>query len=119
MFFAGTMNERTPVIPISSLRNQNMNLVCDHIANLPIPIRDYTSEPRLCGKHCFSINDRSAPMKRTLVSYCTHFLKLARGNYMGISTKSYFPVGRYKLGYLNWTKGNNAKIRQGAQMVIY
>ena len=79
-FFAGNLDEGTPVIPISALRNQNMDLVCEHIAYLPIPIRDYTSEPRLCGKHCFSANDRSAPMKRTLASYCTHFLKLARGN---------------------------------------
>ena len=48
---AGNMAEGAPVIPISALKNQNMDLVCEYIASIPVPVRDYTSDPRMFGNH--------------------------------------------------------------------
>ena len=45
------MAEGAPVIPISAQLKYNIEVVCEYITkNIPIPLRDFTSEPRLIGE---------------------------------------------------------------------
>ena len=45
------MAEGAPVIPISAQLKYNIEVVCEYITkNIPIPIRDFTSKPRLIGE---------------------------------------------------------------------
>lgn len=51
MFPAGTVAEGAPIIPISAQLKYNIEVVCEYIVKkIPVPIRDFTSEPRLIGK---------------------------------------------------------------------
>ncbi len=46
-----TKAKDAPIIPISAQFNSNIDVVCDYIARkIPIPIRDYTSKPRMTSK---------------------------------------------------------------------
>jgi hypothetical protein len=48
---AGTVAEGAPIIPISAQLKYNIEVVCEYIVKkIPVPIRDFTSEPRLIGK---------------------------------------------------------------------
>lgn len=45
------MAEGAPIIPISAQLKYNIEVVCEYIVKMiPVPIRDFTSEPRLIGK---------------------------------------------------------------------
>ena len=47
-FIEGTVAEGAPVIPISAQLKYNIEVVCEYIVKkIPVPIRDFTSEPRL------------------------------------------------------------------------
>ena len=49
--FSGTIAEGAPVIPISAQLKYNIDVVCEYVTNkIPVPIRDFTSEPRLIGE---------------------------------------------------------------------
>lgn len=49
-FIKGTVAESAPIIPISAQLKYNIDVVCDYIVNsIPIPVRDFTSDPRLIG----------------------------------------------------------------------
>lgn len=53
-FIKGTVAENAPIIPISAQLKYNIDVVCDYIVNsIPIPIRDFTSDPRLIGRYIF------------------------------------------------------------------
>lgn len=48
---AGTVAEGAPIIPISAQLKYNIEVVCEYIVKkIPVPIRDFTSEPRLIGE---------------------------------------------------------------------
>ena len=48
----GTVAEGAPIIPISAQLKYNIEVVCEYIVKkIPVPIRDFTSEPRLIGKN--------------------------------------------------------------------
>ena len=48
---AGTIAEGAPIIPISAQLKYNVDAVCEYIVKkIPVPIRDFTSEPRLIGE---------------------------------------------------------------------
>lgn len=50
MFAAGTVAEGAPIIPISAQLKYNIEVVCEYIVKkIPVPVRDFTSEPRLIG----------------------------------------------------------------------
>lgn len=52
---AGTVAEGAPIIPISAQLKYNIEVVCEYIVKkIPVPLRDFTSEPRLIGKSSFS-----------------------------------------------------------------
>ena len=45
------MAEGAPIIPISAQLKYNIEVVCEYIVKkIPVPIRDFTSEPRLIGE---------------------------------------------------------------------
>lgn len=55
-FVQGTVAEGSPVIPISAQLKYNINVICEYIVKkIPIPLRDFTSTPRLISK-CISKN---------------------------------------------------------------
>lgn len=52
---AGTIADGAPIIPISAQLKYNIDAACEYIyKKIPIPVRDFTSEPRLIGKHIFA-----------------------------------------------------------------
>lgn len=45
------MAEGAPIIPISAQLKYNIEVVCEYIVKkIPVPMRDFISEPRLIGK---------------------------------------------------------------------
>ncbi|XP_072271645.1 eukaryotic translation initiation factor 2 subunit 3 [Pyxicephalus adspersus] len=49
-FVQGTVAEGAPIIPISAQLKYNIEVVCEYIVKkIPVPLRDFTSEPRLIG----------------------------------------------------------------------
>lgn len=56
-FVAGTVADRAPVIPISAVLKYNIDVVCEYIVHkIPVPIRDFTSVPRLIVIRSFDVN---------------------------------------------------------------
>ncbi|CAD5117106.1 DgyrCDS5914 [Dimorphilus gyrociliatus] len=56
-FVQGTIAESAPVIPISAQLKYNMDTVCEYLVKkIPVPIRDFTSEPRLIVIRSFDVN---------------------------------------------------------------
>jgi len=53
----GTVAETAPVIPISAQLKYNIEVLCEYIVKkIPVPIRDFTSEPRLIIIRSFDVN---------------------------------------------------------------
>lgn len=60
-FVQGTVAEGAPVIPISAQLKYNIEVVCEYITKkIPIPLRDFTSEPRLIVIRSFDVNKPGA-----------------------------------------------------------
>jgi len=56
-FVEGTIAEGAPIIPISAQLKFNIEVVCEYIVNkIPIPMRDFTSKPRLIIIRSFDVN---------------------------------------------------------------
>lgn len=55
-FVVGTRAEKAPIIPISAQLKYNIDVVCDYICRIPIPVRDFTSTPRLIIIRSFDVN---------------------------------------------------------------
>lgn len=56
-FVAGTVADSSPIIPISAVLRYNIDVVCEYIARyIPIPLRDFTSVPRLIVIRSFDVN---------------------------------------------------------------
>ena len=50
-WFIGTVAEGAPIIPISAQLKYNIEVICEYICKkIPIPLRDFTSQPRLIGE---------------------------------------------------------------------
>ncbi len=59
-FLIGTNAEGAPIIPISAQLKYNIEVICEYITRkIPVPLRDFTSKPRLIGE----------PNKRTRFLY--------------------------------------------------
>jgi len=53
--------EGSPIVPISAQLKYNIDVVCEYICNkIPIPIRDFTSSPRLIVIRSFDVNKPGA-----------------------------------------------------------
>ncbi|KAM3185938.1 Eukaryotic translation initiation factor 2 subunit 3 [Hymenolepis weldensis] len=56
-FINGTVAQNAPIIPISAQLKYNIDVVCDYIVNtIPLPLRDFTSDPRLIVIRSFDVN---------------------------------------------------------------
>mmetsp|Transcript_7768 Transcript_7768/g.10827 ORF Transcript_7768/g.10827 Transcript_7768/m.10827 type:complete len:497 (-) Transcript_7768:257-1747(-) len=56
-FVAGTVADAAPIIPISAVLKYNVDCVCEYLVHaIPIPIRDFTSRPRLIVIRSFDVN---------------------------------------------------------------
>lgn len=56
-FVQGTVAEGAPVIPISAQLKYNIEVICEYIVKkIPIPVRNFTSEPRLIIIRSFDVN---------------------------------------------------------------
>uniref|UniRef100_A0A8C0UPZ8 protein-synthesizing GTPase n=2 Tax=Passeriformes TaxID=9126 RepID=A0A8C0UPZ8_CYACU len=56
-FVLGTVAEGAPIIPISAQLKYNIEVVCEYIVKkIPVPLRDFTSEPRLIVIRSFDVN---------------------------------------------------------------
>jgi len=43
--------EGAPIIPISAQLKYNIEVICEYVTTkIPVPLRDFTAEPRLIGK---------------------------------------------------------------------
>ncbi|KAL0485987.1 translation initiation factor 2 subunit 3 [Acrasis kona] len=56
-FIEGTVAHDAPIIPISAQLKYNIDVVCEYITKkIPIPVRDFTSSPRLIVIRSFDVN---------------------------------------------------------------
>ncbi|GFT53776.1 eukaryotic translation initiation factor 2 subunit 3 [Nephila pilipes] len=56
-FVRGTIAEGAPVVPISAQLKHNIEVVCEYIVNkIPIPLRDFTSDPKMIVIRSFDVN---------------------------------------------------------------
>ncbi|KAJ8920550.1 hypothetical protein NQ315_005419 [Exocentrus adspersus] len=56
-FVQGTVAEGAPIIPISAQLKYNIEVLCEYITKkIPVPVRDFTSEPRLIVIRSFDVN---------------------------------------------------------------
>jgi|ERR1712050_198953 len=56
-FVEGTIAEGAPIIPISAQLKYNIEVVCEYIVKkIPVPVRDFTSSPRLIVIRSFDVN---------------------------------------------------------------
>ncbi len=54
---SGTVAEGAPIIPISAQLKYNIEVLCEYIVNkIPVPVRDFTSKPRLIVVRSFDVN---------------------------------------------------------------
>lgn len=56
-FVAGTVADQAPIIPISAVLKYNIDAVVEYICHrVPVPVRDFTSVPRLIVIRSFDVN---------------------------------------------------------------
>jgi translation initiation factor 2 subunit 3 len=56
-FVVGTVADSAPIIPISAVLRYNVDLVCEYLVHkIPVPVRDFTSDPRLIVIRSFDVN---------------------------------------------------------------
>jgi len=56
-FIEGTVAEGAPIIPISAQLRYNLDAVAEHLVNhIPVPVRDFTSKPRMIVIRSFDVN---------------------------------------------------------------
>jgi len=56
-FVKGTVADSAPVVPISAQLKYNIDVVAEYITNsIPVPVRDFTSEPKMIVIRSFDVN---------------------------------------------------------------
>jgi translation initiation factor 2 subunit 3 len=56
-FVAGTVADSAPIVPVSAVLKYNMDCVCEYLVRkIPLPVRDFTSQPRLIVIRSFDVN---------------------------------------------------------------
>jgi len=56
-FVKGTIAEGSPIVPISAQLKYNIEVICEYICKkIPVPVRDFTSQPRLIVIRSFDVN---------------------------------------------------------------
>eukprot|EP00771_Trimastix_marina_P003811 gnl/Trimastix_PCT/523.p1 GENE.gnl/Trimastix_PCT/523~~gnl/Trimastix_PCT/523.p1 ORF type:complete len:503 (+),score=119.26 gnl/Trimastix_PCT/523:208-1509(+) len=63
-FIKDTIADNAPVIPISAQLGYNIDILAEYmVKHIPIPVRDYTSSPKLIVIRSFDINKPSTPAR--------------------------------------------------------
>nr|QFG73684.1 MAG: elongation factor Tu GTP binding domain protein [Megaviridae environmental sample] len=62
-FLKNTIGVCPPIIPISAVNNVNMNYVCQFIANIPTPLRNFNSCPEMTIVRSYNINKQGVKIK--------------------------------------------------------
>ncbi|KAG8817396.1 hypothetical protein FRC19_011368 [Serendipita sp. 401] len=63
-FVKGTVAEKSPIVPISAQLKYNIDAVNEYIVKeIPIPVRDFTSDPRLIVIRSFDVNKPGAEVE--------------------------------------------------------
>jgi translation initiation factor 2 subunit 3 len=56
-FVKGTVADSAPIVPISAQLRYNIDVVAEYITNsIPVPVRDFTGEPRMIVIRSFDVN---------------------------------------------------------------
>ena len=55
-FTKGTIAEGAPIIPFSAVFNKNVDVFCEYLSKIPVPLRDYSSHPQLLVLRSFDVN---------------------------------------------------------------
>ncbi|GMH58734.1 hypothetical protein TrRE_jg1224 [Triparma retinervis] len=64
LFVAGTVADSAPVIPISAVLKYNIDIVCEYIVHkIPVPRRNFVSDPRLIVIRSFDVNKPGQDVK--------------------------------------------------------
>ena len=64
-FVSGTVAGDAPIIPISAQMKYNVDVVCEYIVkHIPVPMRDFVSEPRLIVVRSFDVNKPGEDVER-------------------------------------------------------
>lgn len=67
LFIEGTSAEKSPIIPICSHHNLNLDILLDYLVHsIPEPIRDLTKSPRIIVIRSFDINKPGCEMEQLL-----------------------------------------------------
>jgi len=63
-FIEGTVAEGAPIIPISAQLRYNLDAVAEYLVNhIPVPVRDFTSKPRMIVIRSFDVNKPGEEVK--------------------------------------------------------
>ena len=61
LYYSGTVANGAPIIPISAQLKYNIDVINEYIVKrIPIPVRDFTSDPRLIVIRSFDVNKPGA-----------------------------------------------------------
>jgi len=56
-FVKGTVADKSPIVPISAQLRYNIDVVAEYITNsIPVPVRDFTGEPKMIVIRSFDVN---------------------------------------------------------------
>ena len=56
-FVKGTVADNSPIVPISAQLRYNIDVVAEYITNhIPVPLRDFTSQPKMIIIRSFDVN---------------------------------------------------------------
>ncbi|GHP10159.1 eukaryotic translation initiation factor 2 subunit 3 [Pycnococcus provasolii] len=60
-FIQGTIADGSPIVPVSAQLKYNVDAVCEYlIKRIPVPVRDFTSEPNMIVIRSFDVNKPGA-----------------------------------------------------------
>lgn len=70
-FVQGTPAESSPIIPISAQLKYNIDALCDHLTNyIPLPIRDFTQNPKMVVIRSFDVNNPGSEVDQLRGGVC-------------------------------------------------
>ncbi|WBW72909.1 translation initiation factor eIF2 gamma subunit [Schizosaccharomyces osmophilus] len=63
-FIKGTVAENSPIVPISAQLKYNIDAILEYVVKkIPVPVRDYTTDPRLIVIRSFDVNKPGAEVE--------------------------------------------------------
>jgi len=70
-FVQGTPAENSPIIPMSAQLKYNIDVLCDYLTNyIPLPIRDFTQNPKMVVIRSFDVNTPGSEVEQLRGGVC-------------------------------------------------